>query len=183
MPITKPKGRQFRPGLKDHATQPRTGFIIASTVIGSNRNGRPAQGRERCREEKVGKKRPRCQESFSRFLGRPWGAKRAFQSQSADDLVAPNSLAERTAALHATTQRRQLRLGLRSVDVLDPARPTRQGPSRQQRLFLRRTVVSSDADCPHANVPHQGQDSLVTRSARRTDKPCRNARPPAPERT
>jgi hypothetical protein len=36
---------------------------------------------------------------------------------------------------------------------------------------------------PHACVPRQGQDSLVTRSARRTDKPCRNARPTASERT
>ncbi len=101
--------------------------------------------------------------------GAALGAKRALQSQSADDLVAPSSLAERTAALHATTQCRQLRHGWRSVDVFDPARPTRQGPSRQQRLFLRRTVVSSDADCFALPVsawlpdrPRSGQKRLLT---------------------
>jgi len=63
-------------------------------------------------------------------------------------LVAPSSLGEWTAAFRATTQRRQLRLGLRSVDVLDPARPTRQWPSRQQRHLLRRTMFPAVQTAP-----------------------------------
>jgi hypothetical protein len=41
----------------------------------------------------------------------------------------------------------------------------------------------SGIDLSRSIASHQGQDSLVTRSARRTDKSWRNARPPAPERT
>ena len=68
------------------------------------------------------------------FLWTPVGTKRALQPQTTYDLVGPKGLAERTAAIHRSPQRRQLGPRLRCIDLLHPVRQTPQGPGGQEFL-------------------------------------------------
>ena len=83
------------------------------------------------------------------FLWTPVGTKRALQPQTTYDLVGPKGLAERTAAIHRSPQRRQLGLRLRCIDLLHPVRQTPQGPGgRFQDSFVSRERFQAPGTSP-----------------------------------
>ena len=64
-----------------------------------------------------------------RQTGAAAGAKCVFQPKLPGDLRLPRAAAVRPAASNALANRRDLGLGLRPVDVLDPAAPSFTGPA------------------------------------------------------